>query len=53
MGLVDHVDLLLELQDLLLRGVKLRLLTGTLLFGFVFLIFHLPLRLSLCRLAFL
>lgn len=54
LGLVDHVNLLLELQDLLLGGVKLGLLLNrSLLVLLVLLVVRLSLRLSLRRLALL
>jgi hypothetical protein len=54
LGLVDHVNLLLKLQDLLLSGVELGLLlNGGLLVLLVLLVVRLALWLSLGRLALL
>lgn len=54
LGLVDHVNLLLKLQDLLLSGVELGLLlNGGLLVLLVLLVIRLALRLSLGRLTLL
>lgn len=54
MGLVDHVNLLLKLQDLLLSGVEFGLLlNGGLLVLLVLLVVRLALWLSLGRLALL